>query len=70
MILIDKEDVQNMLVETEDIPAYIFKQLDEKLDKIQPKAVIRDCDGCIGGSFNDCPKCEKFVISKGENNES
>lgn len=42
MILISKEDVQNMLIETPELSAYAFKILDEKLSKIEVRAVRGD----------------------------
>lgn len=64
MVLVDIEDVRDMIVNTEELSAYAFKILDEKLNNITPRAVIRDCNGCMGGAFNDCIKCEKLKRSE------
>ena len=60
MILINKEDVEEMLKTTDELPAYAFKILDEKLQKIKPQAVIRDCKGSFGASFGDCEDCKEL----------
>lgn len=62
MRLVDIEDVNAVLVNTDELSAYAFKVLDEKISKIEIRAVIRDCNGCMGGAFNDCVECEKFKI--------
>lgn len=63
MILIDRDDVQKMLNETDELSAYAFKILDEKLAEIPTRAVFRECDGCFGASMGDCTNCRRFVIS-------
>ena len=60
MILISKDDVQNMLIETPELSAYAFKILDKKLSKIEVRAVISDCNRCVGASFGDCDACKKL----------
>lgn len=58
MILISKEDVEEMLTDTKELDAYTFKILDEKLQKILVRAVIKDCHKCMGATFGDCTNCE------------
>lgn len=64
MILISKKDVQDMLNETDELSAYAFKILDEKLQKIPTRAVYRECDGCFGASMGDCSGCRRFAITR------
>lgn len=33
------------------------------INKLKPKAVIRECDGCMGGAFLDCEECERMKIN-------
>ena len=61
--LIAREDVEEMLKNTDELDAYAFKILDEKLSSIPVRAVIRDCNGCMGASFGDCADCERFKVS-------
>lgn len=61
--LIAREDVEEILKSTEELDAYAFKILDEKLSEVPVRAVIRDCNGCMGASFGDCKDCEHFKVS-------
>lgn len=63
MILISRDDVQEMLNNTDELSAYAFKILDEKLQEIPTRAVYRECDGCFGASMGDCTDCRRFVIT-------
>lgn len=62
MFLINRDDVQEMLNTTDELSAYVFKILDEKLAEIEVRAVYRECDGCFGASMGDCGKCRRFVM--------
>ena len=34
------------------------------INDIEPKAVIRECNGCMGGTFEDCINCERIKINE------
>lgn len=59
MLAIDKTEVEKILIDTPELPGYVFKILDEKIQAL-PITVIRDCTGCFGASFGDCGNCEKI----------
>lgn len=60
MRLISREEVEEMLRDTDELSSYAFKVLDEKLNEIKDRAVVRCCDGCMGAAFGDCGGCEKI----------
>lgn len=34
------------------------------VNELRPKAVIRECNGCMGGAFLDCEGCERIKINE------
>lgn len=64
MELIAKEDAVQALIDCGEVTGSAFRAADEAINILKPRAVIRDCDGCFGASFNDCSKCDKFAITR------
>ena len=59
MKLYKMEDIMDALDSTEEIRGYAYTALQDKLNELEPAAVIRECDGCMGASYNykDCEEC-------------
>lgn len=36
----------------------------DTIKELEPTAVIRDCNGCMGATFGDCADCEKIKINE------
>ena len=63
MLTISKKAVEQILIDTPELPGYAFKIIDEKIQEL-PVIVIRDCTACFGASFGDCDTCERIVTQK------
>jgi len=72
--LIRRQDAIKALVECDDIRGVAYVQLERALKEIPAVAVERDCNGCFGASFGDCPDCEEVMakehISGDKHNET
>lgn len=62
MELINREEVEIMLRDTYELNSYSFRILDEKLEQIPTRVIMRDCDDCMGATFGDCQSCERFFV--------
>lgn len=60
MELVSRDDTIEALNECDDIKGYAYKSMHDKLMGVPTRAVIRECDGCFGASFNECTKCERL----------
>lgn len=63
MELIDREAVLEIIDEITEIRGTTYIEIVYRITNLPTKAVIRDCDGCVGASFGDCADCEKERIS-------
>lgn len=53
--------IEEALNSVPDIRGAAYAELCEKLEKIKPRMVVRDCRGCMGAAFGDCDDCEDIV---------
>lgn len=61
--LISKQDAIDILNAAEDVKGYGYSQVHNGIIEHKPRAIIRDCNGCFGASFNDCETRDKVQIS-------
>ena len=59
MELVSRDDTIEALNESEEIKGLAYVDMHERLMGLPTRAVIRECDGCFGASFNECAKCER-----------
>lgn len=66
MNLYKLDDIMDALNSTPDIKGIAYKEFHDKLMALKPAAVIRDCNGCMGPSYNprDCESCEKVKVAE------
>lgn len=67
MKLYKEEDIMDAINSVPDIKGIAYIELEEALQNLKPAAVIRDCNGCMGPSYNPrgCEECEKIIITEG-----
>lgn len=57
MILISVEELNELLNEIPEIHGYARGILDDGIASLPVRGVIKDCNGCMGASFNACADC-------------
>ena len=60
--LVDIDDVLQALVDCDAIKGSAYVSLENMLKDLPVKAIVRECDGCMGGANNDCVNCEKVKV--------
>ena len=60
--LVDIEDVLQTLVDCDTIKGTAYVSLENMLKDLPIKAIVKECDGCMGASMGDCEKCEKVKV--------
>lgn len=60
--LVDIEDVLQALVDCDAIKGTAYVSLESMLSDLPIRAIIRECDGCMGGVNDDCKTCEKVQV--------
>ena len=65
MKLYREDDIMDALNSVPDIKGQAYVELEEKLQELEPAAVIRECYGCMGASYNpkDCAGCNPGEIT-------
>lgn len=65
MKLIDVDEVLEIIDDITKIRGTTYIELTERIEKLEAKAVIHDCNGCMGAAYNprDCETCEKVQIT-------
>ena len=58
MILVSVEELNDMINEIPEIHGYARKLLDESIEGLPVRGVIKDCYGCMGAAFNACEDCK------------
>ena len=66
MKLIDVDEVLEIIDDITEIRGTTYIELTERIEKLEAKAVIHDCNGCMGAAYNprDCETCEKVQITR------
>ena len=60
--LVDLDDVLQTLVDCDTIKGTAYVSLENMLKDLPVKAILRECDGCMGASMGDCAKCERVKL--------
>lgn len=63
MKLYGDKQIQEALV-TSEIDGKALRIALDVIRDLEPAAVIRDCNGCMGATFGDCADCEKIKINE------
>ncbi len=74
MKLKDVDAILEIIDDITEIRGTTYIELVERIEKLPTRAVIHDCNGCMGAAYNprDCETCEKVQITgkDGEKNEN
>lgn len=62
MKLYDEDRLQEAL--TEVLRGQELRDALDAISELEPTAVVRDCNGCMGASFVDCEMCEKVKFNE------
>ena len=62
MKLYDYERLQEAL--TDVLRGQELRDALDAISELEPTAVVRDCNGCMGASFADCCTCEKVKLNE------
>ena len=65
MKLKDVDAVLEIIDDITEIRGTTYIELVERIEKLPTRAVIHDCNGCMGAAYNprDCETCEKVQIT-------
>lgn len=60
--LVDLDDVLQALVDCDSVKGSAYVSLENILKDLPVKAILRECEGCMGASMGDCAKCDKVQV--------